>query len=155
MNIDYNIQRDVQCDVQGEVRGEVQCEVRGEVRGEIIGLNEDDIINFDNILVGFIYIKKYGKKIWKKKYFVLSNNIFEYWKSNKKTNDGVVRIKEVIFSLNSAFELSCLKKIIYKNKIAWSFNIYKNDKLMCSFLSHNQRINDIHEIMKKKIYIFT
>ena len=121
MNIDYNIQRDVQCDVQGEVHGEVQCDVQGEahgevqceahgeVQGEIIGLNEDDIINFDNIIVGFIYIKKYGKKIWKKKYFVLGNNIFEYWKSNKKTNNGVVRIKEVIFSLNSAFDLSCLK----------------------------------------------
>ena len=84
MNIDYNIQ----CDIQDEVHSEVQ--------GEIIILNEDDIINFDNMIVGFIYIKKYGKKILKKKYFFLRNNIFEYWKSNKKTNDGVVRIKIIL-----------------------------------------------------------
>jgi len=139
MDIDYKIQNDMQSNIHGDV----------------VGLNEDDIINFDNMLVGYIYIKKYGKNIWKKKYFVLNNNIFEYWKSNKKSTHGVIRIKEVMFSLNSNFELSCLKKIIYKNRIAWSFNIYKNNKLMCSFLSYNQRIGDIHKIMKKKIYIFT
>jgi len=150
-NIDYDIQNDI----QGNIHGDIHSDIRGDKRGDIIGLNEDDIVNFDSMIVGYIYIKKYGKKIWKKKYFVLNNNIFEYWKSNKKTNDGIVRIKEVMLYLNSTFELSCLKKMIYKNKIAWSFNIYKNNKLMCSFLSYNQRIGDIHKIMKKKIYIFT
>ena len=134
-NIDYDIQNDI----QGNIHGDIHSDIRGDKRGDIIGLNEDDIVNFDSMIVGYIYIKKYGKKIWKKKYFVLNNNIFEYWKSNKYTKNGRVRVKEKSFEINFKLELSCLKKIIHNNKIAWSFNIYKNNNFYLSFMSYNQK----------------
>jgi hypothetical protein len=117
----------------------------------IIEINENDIIDIDNMLAGFIYIKK--KWEWKKKYFVLCDNTFQFWKSNKETKKGRQRVKERYFDLCFNLELSCLKRMIYKNKIAWSFKIYKNDKLMLSFLSYNQKIQDVYSKMKNGIYL--
>ena len=55
MNIDYKIQNDMQSNIHGDV----------------VGLNEDDIINFDNMLVGYIYIKKIWEKYMEKEIFCL------------------------------------------------------------------------------------
>jgi len=116
----------------------------------IINLKEDEIINFDNFVVGFIYIKK-KKNIWKKKYFILNENLFEYWKSNKDTIYGRKRIKEKKFIIDYQMDLSCMKeKISDEGKQSWSFKLYKNDKLFLSFQSYKQ-LKDVYEKMKKYI----
>ena len=121
-----------------------------EYNSNIIEISEDDIIEIDDMLAGFIYVKK--KWSWKKKYFVICNNSFEYWKSNKNTKQGTKRVKEKYFEFDNHLDLSCLKRVIYNNKLAWIFKIYKNDKLMCSFLSYNQKVNDVYNKMKNGIY---
>tara|TARA_B100001142_G_C14175089_1_gene593855 strand:+ start:76 stop:489 length:414 start_codon:yes stop_codon:yes gene_type:complete len=118
----------------------------------IIELNENDIIKLDELFAGLIYVKK--RNIWKKKYFVLGDNFFDYWKSNKVTNKGRKRIKEKNIKLTYKCELSCIKSIVYNDKIAWSFNIYKNDNFLISLLSYNQKINDMYEKMRKRIYFY-
>ena len=116
----------------------------------IIELNDNDIIKIDELFAGLIYVKKKYK--WKKKYFVLGNNFFDYWKSNKVTKKGRKRIKENNIELNYKCELSCLKCIIHEDKRAWSFTIYKNDNFLISLLSYNKKINDVYEKMRKRIY---
>ena len=103
------------------------------------------------MLAGLIYVKK--KNHWKRKYFVIYNDSFEYWKSNKNTKYGRKRIKEKYIKFGYNFDLSCLRKIIYKNKIAWTFKVYKNDKISCSFFSYNKKINDVFNKMKNGIYL--
>jgi|TARA_Y100000389_G_C17419336_1_gene495725 hypothetical protein len=122
-----------------------------EYNSNIIEISEDDIIEIDDMLAGFIYVKKNWS--WKKKYFVICNNSFEYWKSNKNTKQGRKRVKEKYFEFDNHLDLSCLKRVIYNNKIAWVFKIYKNDKLMRSFLSYNQKVNDVYNKMKNGIYL--
>jgi len=122
-----------------------------EYNSNIIEISEDDIIEIDDMLAGFIYVKK--NWYWKKKYFVICNNSFEYWKSNKNTKQGTKRVKEKYFEFDNHLDLSCLKRVIYNNKLAWIFKVYKNDKLMRSFLSYNQKVNDVYNKMKNGIYL--
>ena len=122
-----------------------------EYNSNIIEICDDEIIEIDNMLAGFIYVKK--NWIWKRKYFVICNSSFEYWKCNKDTKNGRKRVKEKYFDFDNNLDLSCIRKIIYKNKIAWIFKVYKNDKLLRSFLSFNQKINDVYEKMKNGIYL--
>jgi len=122
-----------------------------EYNSNIIEISEDEIIEIGNMLAGFIYVKKNWH--WKKKYFVICNTSFEYWKSYKETKNERKRVKEKYFDFDCNLDLSCLRKIIYKNKVAWIFKVYKNDKLLRSFLSYNQKINDVYEKMKNGIYL--
>lgn len=122
-----------------------------EYNSNIIEICDDEIIEIDNMLAGFIYVKKNWR--WKRKYFVICNTSFEYWKSNKDTRNGRKRVKEKYFDFDRNLDISCLRKIIYKNKIAWIFKVYKNDKLLRSFLSFNQKINDVYKKMKNGIYL--
>tara|TARA_X000000368_G_scaffold412641_1_gene399371 strand:- start:258 stop:689 length:432 start_codon:yes stop_codon:yes gene_type:complete len=116
----------------------------------IIEIDDDEIIEIDNLLAGLIYVKK--KYIWKKKYFVVGDKYFDYWKSNKYIKNRRVRVKEKSFELNFKMELSCLKKITHNDKAAWSFNVYKNDNFYVSFMSYNEKINDVYQKMKNIIY---
>ena len=116
----------------------------------IIDINDDEIIEINDLIAGLIYVKKKYK--WKKKYFVLGNDFFDYWKSNKVTKKGRKRIKEKNIKLNYKYELSCLKCIIHKNRKALSFTLYKNDNFLISLLSYNKKIYDVYEKMRKKIY---
>ena len=117
----------------------------------VIELNEDDIIELDSMMAGVIYVKKKYK--WKKKYFVLGDSFFDYWKSNKITKNGErKRVKEKNIELTYKFELSCLKSIIHNGKVAWCFTIYKNENFLISLLSYNQKIYDMYEKMRRKIY---
>ena len=116
----------------------------------IVEINDNDIIEIDTLLAGLIYVKK--KYTWKKKYFVVGDKSFDYWKSNKYIKNRRVRIKQKSFELNYKLELSCLKKIIHNDKIAWSFNVYKNDNFYLSLMSYNEKINDVYQKMKNTIY---
>ena len=91
----------------------------------VIEINEDDIIELNSLLAGLIYVRK--KTNWKKKYFVLGDKFFDYWKSNKVTKRGRIRVKEKNIKLTYKCELSCIKSIVYNDKVAWSFTIYKNE----------------------------
>lgn len=119
-------------------------------RSNIIELSENDIVKIDSFIAGIIFIKR--NQGWKKKFFVISDQVFEYWSSNKETKKGRKRVKEKFFEFDHNIELSCLKKKVFKNKLAWSFNVYKNNKRMISCLSFNQKMEDIHEKMKNSIY---
>ena len=124
-----------------------------ENNSNIIELNEDDIIEINSLLAGLIYVRKTIN--WKKKYFVLGDNFFDYWKSNKITKKGRKRIKEKNIKLTYKCELSCIKSIVYNDKVAWSFTIYKNENFLISLLSYNQKINDVYDKMRKKIYFLS
>ena len=116
----------------------------------IVEINDNDIIEIDTLLAGLIYVKK--KYTWKKKYFVVGDKSFDYWKSNKYIKNRRVRIKHKSFELNYKLELSCLKKIIHNDNVAWSFNVYKNDNFYLSLMSYNEKINDVYQKMKNAIY---
>ena len=119
----------------------------------VIEINEDDIIELNSLLAGLIYVRK--KTNWKKKYFVLGDKFFDYWKSNKVTKRGRIRVKEKNIKLTYKCELSCIKSIVYNDKVAWSFTIYKNENFLISLLSYNQKINDVYDKMRKKIYFLS
>jgi hypothetical protein len=119
----------------------------------VIELYEDDIIELNSLLAGLIYVRK--KTNWKKKYFVLGDKFFDYWKSNKVTKRGRIRVKEKNIKLTYKCELSCIKSIVYNDKVAWSFTIYKNENFLISLLSYNQKINDVYDKMRKKIYFLS
>lgn len=119
----------------------------------VIEINEDDIIELNSLLAGLIYVRK--KTNWKKKYFVLGDKFFDYWKSNKVTKRGRIRVKEKNIKLTYKCELSCIKSIVYNDKLAWSFTIYKNENFLISLLSYNQKINDVYDKMRKKIYFLS
>lgn len=122
-----------------------------EQSSNIIELNENDIKYIDDLIVGFIYIKR--KRKWKKKFFVQKKSYMEYWKSYKMKKNKRIRVKECYFHLEDTFELSCIKKIIYKNKVAWTFKLYKKDHLFLSFLSFNNNIHDIYNNFKDYLNI--
>ena len=72
---------------------------------------------------------------------------------NHKMKNKRIRVKECYFHLEDTFELSCIKKIIYKNKVAWTFKLYKKDHLFLSFLSFNNNIHDIYNNFKDYLNI--
>ena len=116
----------------------------------VIELVEDDIIYIDEMIAGLIYIRSCG--IWKKKFFVLTDNTFEYWKSNKQTKNGRVRVKERFFEFDHKFELSCLNKTIHNDKLCWTFKLYRKDKLFLHVLSYNDNIKAIYNKIKNRLY---
>ena len=116
----------------------------------IVELNENEIIELGSLLAGIIFIKR--NQGWKKKYFVVSSQSFEYWTSNKYTKNGRVRVKEKFFEFDYNIEISCLRKVIFKDKIAWSFHVYRKNKRLISCLSFNEKICDVHEKIKNAIY---
>tara|TARA_B100001093_G_C26800365_1_gene1003091 strand:+ start:600 stop:1022 length:423 start_codon:yes stop_codon:yes gene_type:complete len=116
----------------------------------VIELVNDEIIYIDNMIAGMIYVRSCG--IWKKKFFVLSDNTFEYWKSNKQTKNGRVRVKERYFDFDHKFELSCLNKTIHHNKLCWTFKLYRKDKLFLYVLSYNENMEKIYNKIKNRLY---
>lgn len=117
----------------------------------VIELVNDEIIYVDNMIAGMIYVRSCG--IWKKKFFVLSDDTFEYWKSNKQTKNGRVRVKERYFHFDHKFELSCLRKSIRNNKLCWSFKLYRKDKLFLHVLSYNENMEKIYTKIKNRLYL--
>ena len=71
------------------------------------------------------------------------------------TKRGRIRVKEKNIKLTYKCELSCIKSIVYNDKVAWSFTIYKNENFLISLLSYNQKINDVYDKMRKKIYFLS